>query len=159
MTFNELPPYARVWVYTASRELSPDEQAVLLQKMNQFTSEWKAHGTALSAGVDVLHNRYLVLAADESAAMASGCSIDASVRALKSLGNDLGVDFFVRTLVSYQDDGSVVTVPVHEFWALRKANRISDDTLVFNATARTVADLSEGGWQTFADSWHAEMWR
>lgn len=160
MILPELPDYARVWVYTANRELTPSEQSHLLNEMHVFTGEWKAHGTALSAGVAFLHNRYLILAADESAARASGCSIDASVRALNSIGDELSIDFFVRTLVTYRHGAEQpTTAPIHEFWALRKAMRINDHTEVFNATAKTLGEVRLGGWQTFDQSWHAEMWR
>lgn len=159
MRLNEMPPHARVWVYTAGRELTATEQSRLLNDLLAFVSDWRAHGTALSAAADVLHNRYLVLAADESEALASGCSIDASVRALKAMGAELKVDFFVRTLVSYRQGDEVITVPVHDFWALRKAHRVNDDTLVFNSVAKTVGDLGADGWQPFSESWHAEMWR
>lgn len=160
MILPELPDSSRVWVYTANRELMPSEQSRVLNEMAVFTKEWKAHGAALSAGAAIIHNRYLILAADESAALASGCSIDASVRMLKAIGSEIGVDFFARTLVTYREaDQASLTVPMHEFWALRKALRITDQTEVFNATAKSLGELRSMGWQPFAESWHAEMWR
>lgn len=159
MILSELPDHARVWIYTSGRALLAAEQQRLLNEMEQFTRQWKAHGAALNAGVGMLHDRYLILAADESHSSASGCSIDSSVRVLTSIGDELGVDLFVRTLVSYRDADGVHTVPIRDFWALRKAGRIDDATEVFNSTAQTLGDLRNGGWQSFAASWHAEMWR
>lgn len=159
MTLNTLSDTARVWIYTASRELTTDELTHVNAAMKNFVAEWAAHGVGLTAGFEVMHNRYLVLAADEAVVTASGCSIDSSVRAVKALGTDIGVDFFNRTLVGYEEEGQMRFVPIHDFWARRKAKLVTDETLVFNALAATLGELREAPTVPFSSSWHAEMWR
>ncbi len=159
MLLPELSNSARVWLYLADRELSPAEREALVERMRTFTNQWKAHGAALSAGAEVVFHRLLVIAADETNATASGCSIDASVNAIKTVGQQLGVDFFNRSLVPYGDTEQPTVVPMHEFWAMRKAKLIDDDTLVLNSTASTLGALRETLFLPFSESWHAEMWR
>lgn len=159
MSLQALPDHARVWIYTADREITPAEIDHTQLYMSNFISNWAAHGAGLKAGVEVMHQRYLVLAADEAWVAASGCSIDSSVRAIKMLGTDLGIDFFNRTWVGFQERERLQFTPIHDFWARRKANLVTDETRVFNTLANTLGDLRREALLRFADSWHAEMWR
>lgn len=159
MSLQALPDHARVWIYTADREITPAEEARVQAYMSNFISDWAAHGAGLKAGFEVMHQRYLVLAADEASVAASGCSIDSSVRAIKMLGADLKIDFFNRTWVGFQEGDRLQFAPIHDFWARRKANLVTDETRVFNTLAATLGDLRRAVLLPFADSWHAEMWR
>lgn len=96
MLFPELSGLSKVWVYTANRELSDVEVNLLQTETNTFVNGWSAHGNGLKARGVVLENRFLVLAADETEVNASGCSIDSSVKFVKSMGTKLNVDFFNR---------------------------------------------------------------
>jgi hypothetical protein len=159
MSLHTLPDHARVWIYTADREISPAEHTHVNEYMTHFMRDWAAHGAGLKAGFALIHQRYLVLAADEATVAASGCSIDSSVRAIKDLGSKLGIDFFNRTLVGFQDGDQLRFTPIHDFWARRKANLVTDETAVFNTLAATLGDLRRAELLPFAESWHAEMWR
>ena len=94
--FQQLSDSSKVWVYTASRELSPSEIEFARKEIDIFAQNWAAHGSALTALGDVLENRFVVLAVDEASANASGCSIDTSVQFMKALGQELDIDFFNR---------------------------------------------------------------
>lgn len=159
MSLHTLADNARVWIYTADRELNAAECAVVNAYMTHFISDWAAHGAGLRAGFEVMHQRYLVVAADEATVAASGCSIDSSVRVIKDLGAKLTIDFFNRTLVGFEDEGTLRFSPIHDFWARRKANLVHDETLVFNTLAATLGELRRSALLPFAESWHAEMWR
>jgi len=87
----DLPAHARLWVYKTARDLSHAEQNLVRDRGAAFTSSWAAHGSPLDAVVDVLHNRFVVLAVDEDQALASGCSIDKSVGFIKQLEHDLNL--------------------------------------------------------------------
>jgi hypothetical protein len=94
--FEGLPDSSRIWIYSAGRVLTEDESLMAKEKINDFVNAWAAHGKPLSAQGDLLLNRFIVLAADETVTTASGCSIDSSVHFIKELGNLLRVDFFNR---------------------------------------------------------------
>jgi hypothetical protein len=155
---SEMPDHARVWIYQASRFLSEQEMDLVQQESSAFVTQWSSHGAQLDATIELIHSRILVIAADEQQAQASGCGIDKSVHFVKELGSKIGVDFFNRTIVLYLKDGMLCDVPLHEFWALRKALIISDDTVVIDTTIRTVGALRSGFQKPFSSSWHAEMW-
>ena len=158
MGIEKLPDDARVWVYQTDRALSSDEASKLNAVMIDFVSQWQAHGTDLAAGFELRDERWLILAVDEKDQNASGCSIDASVKVIKALGEALGVDFFNRQLIIWKDGDALVTDRMHDFWAKRKAHIVSDDTVVFNTLAKDVGELRRSWQQRFAESRHAEMW-
>lgn len=96
MAWNNFPDTAKVWLYQADRFLTETEIHWLTEQIDAFTREWAAHGTQLRAAGTVLKNAVILLAVDQAAHEASGCSIDASVRFIKQMGKELEVDFFNR---------------------------------------------------------------
>lgn len=159
MNLNHLPDQTRIWIYQADRELTTSERQLVELEMKPFIDQWAAHGQPLSAGFEVRNNRWLIVGVDEVQAGASGCSIDASVHRIKAIGERIGVDFFNRTLVIWDDHGTQKCDPMHDFWARRKAGIVTDETPVFNNLARTLGELKKGEMVPFKESWHAEMWR
>lgn len=155
---NELPDDARVWVYQSDRDLLEDEIVSMRVGLSNFLAEWTSHGAKLDASFEIFQNRVLVIAADERRAAASGCGIDKSVNFVKKLSSDYGVDFFNRTLVIFVNRGHISAAPLHEFWAMRKATIIDDDTLVVDTTVQNLGQLRIGVFRKFKESWHAEMW-
>jgi len=153
---NELPDNARVWIYQASRFLTPSEMEEVEVEVSSFLSEWTSHGAAMDAAFEISLNRILIIASDDS--KASGCGIDKSVKCVQALGNRLGVDFFQRTVVLYWSNEQLCESPLHEFWGLRKALVVHDETKVYDTTVRTLGEYRSSFQKTFSRSWHAEMW-
>lgn len=112
MFFEGLHSESKVWIYTSDRELTETEVDLLQKETNLFVRDWAAHGTGLKADGLVYKNRFLILAVDETNVHASGCSIDSSVKFIKSIGNQLSVDFFNRMNLMV-DNGSDSLQSVH----------------------------------------------
>ena len=72
-----LPGESRVWCFGASERPADETLEELRATMEEFLESWTAHRANLRAGFDWLHDRFLVVAVDESDVAASGCSIDA----------------------------------------------------------------------------------
>ncbi len=159
MNLSSLPPHSRVWIYQADRVLNASEQEKISGYLQEFTRQWAAHGQALAAGFSLEKDRFIVLAVDENQAAASGCSIDSSVAIIKKIGEELSVDFFNRQLVAYYDKDEILVRQLHDFWALKKAGVISDDTPVFNNLVKNIAEFNTSWILPFGQSWHAEMFR
>jgi hypothetical protein len=97
--FPNLPEHSRVWLYLADRKLDATEENFLNEKLTEFLGTWAAHNKKLICNGTLLFSQYLVLAVNEDIESASGCSIDSSVRFVKSLGHELKIDFFNRLKV------------------------------------------------------------
>ena len=154
--FDELPPDARLWIFSAARRLSLEEKQVLLAEADAFIAQWTAHGVPLRGGRDVRHDQFVLVGVDERAAGVSGCSIDALVRRMQHLEIALGVELTNNAPVLYRDGDLIARVPREDFGALVAAGTVGLDTMVFDNTLTTVGAVRDGRWEVrAAQSWHA----
>lgn len=156
--FSQLADHARVWIYQAERNLIESEIANIKQVGRVFLEQWTSHGAHMDAAMEVLHERFIVIALDEQAASASGCGIDKSVHFMQELSAQMNIDFFQRTVVVYRNELGWVEAPINQFWAMRKALIVNDSTTVVDTTVRTLGELRQKLVVPFQLSWHAEMW-
>ncbi|MGF7219198.1 hypothetical protein GGR92_005380 [Spirosoma lacussanchae] len=151
--FKTLPDGARVWVYQASRPLSDADVLAIEQRLKPALSDWAAHGQPLLASAQVVENRFVVVGVDEGFNLPSGCSIDASVRTLREIGQQLSVDFFDRSAAIRQADGAVGTFALPAIKAAVANGTIQPDTPVFNTLVKTKAEFLTDWQIRAADSW------
>ncbi len=140
---SDMPAHARIWVYKAARDLGQAEQKLVRERGAAFTAGWSAHGAALDACVDVMRDRFVVVAVDEEQALASGCSIDRSVGFIKQLEHDLNLMLTDRMLVMYEEEGRVQSCHLDELPARLKEGEFTGETIVFDDLVLTVGDLNE----------------
>jgi hypothetical protein len=150
-----LPDDARVWVFAAERALAPAEADAVLGTVDGFLGVWAAHGHPLRSARELRESRFLIIAVDEAAAGASGCSIDALVRQIRGLEGALGVTLVDHAPVIFREGGAIRRVPRDEFAALARDGKVTPDTVVFDNTISRLAALRSGGWEGPASaSWH-----
>ena len=85
--FDKIPQDARIWVYQTNRQLTDNEASTIENYLKPAVNQWAAHGASLLASAKVLHNHFVIIALDQNMNAASGCSIDASTRWFKELGD------------------------------------------------------------------------
>lgn len=153
-----LPDHSRIWIYQSSAPLKEEHQQIIRDTLHEFTQQWQTHGKDLVAGADVLHGQFAVIAIDETHTGASGCSIDKSMHLILALEKKLGIELTDRKRIAYRPEASILTAPMHEFWALRKAGRVTGDTLVFDNLIKTLGELRNRWEIPFSESWHQTMW-
>lgn len=140
---SDMPAHARVWVYKTPRDLGKAEQKLVRERGAVFAAGWAAHGEPLDACVDVLHDRFVVIAVDEQQAEASGCSIDKSIGFIKDLEHDLNLMLTDRMFVVYEEEeGRLRSVRLQELPTLVKEGSITPDTIVFDDLVSTIGDLN-----------------
>jgi hypothetical protein len=153
--FDQLPDHARLWVFASERPLSPAEADGLLAAVDAFLDTWHAHQIPLTCARDWRHDRFLLVGVDEQAAGVSGCSIDALVRTMKSLGHDLGVNLLDHAAVFFHAADEVRRLDRDAFAEAVAAGEVSPKTVVFDNTVATVGELRAGSWEReAATSWH-----
>lgn len=153
--FEDMPDHARVWVYQANRDLDPIEVENLENQAKDFVSAWTAHGTGLKSSSKVFYNRFLILSVDEDHASASGCSIDSSVRFIKSTERAMGLDFFNRTLVAFLHNEGLDVQPMSKIKELVSQGIITKQSITFNNLVDTVSDLKKSWKVPSSESWLA----
>lgn len=159
--FSELPGSARLWCFGTDRPPTPREADRIVEEMRDFLPDWTAHRSELHAGFDWRHERFLLVAVDESAAPASGCSIDALLRRLQGLEEELDLSLTDGSPVWFRDpadQGRVRCVGRPEFRRLAARGRVDGRTTVFDPTLERVEELRGGKWELpAASSWHARL--
>lgn len=151
--FDELPPQARLWIYQANRPLTEAEQAEIKPLLQRFATEWSSHGKGLQASAGLLHDRFLVLANNEAATAASGCSIDASVRFVKELEERFGVSFFDRSQLAFLKEGEVEAVAMNDLKSKVAAGDIDKNTLYFDTLVNNYGELQQAWPKPAGTSW------
>ena len=143
VAFDHLPPQARIWIYQASRPLTEQELMPLVPRLAAFAEEWTSHGRELAASAQFLHRQFLVIGLDEAVAGASGCSIDASVRFVQALEEQLGVALLEKSRMAFLTDGHLRLLTRRELRAAIAAGEVTADTLYFNNTLITKSELAD----------------
>ena len=152
--FNSLPNESRVWIYQANRELTESEIQEISKKAETFIADWTRHGEDLKASYEIKYNQFLVLAVDESFNDVSGCSIDSSVRFIKSTEQQFGIDLMNKLNIAFKIGENINTVSLSAFQQYIKEEKIDGDTIVFNNMVQSKADY-ESNWEVPAkQSWH-----
>jgi hypothetical protein len=144
--FEKIQSSSRIWIYQANRKFNSEESRIISHALEAFTEGWLVHGSPMQASFSLRYDQFIIIAADEDANAASGCSIDDSVRTLKRLGSELTLDFFDRTLVAFKKGEHVFTIPTSDLKMKLSDGTWRNDTLVFNNLVNTKRDLTQT-WQ------------
>jgi hypothetical protein len=142
--FQDMPPQARIWVYQASRSLTVSELEQIKQTISQSCQVWEAHGAPLQASFEIKYNQVIIVAVNEAMNAASGCSIDASTRWFKSLGEALHVDFFSRDVAVVRNE-QVELLALNQLKSAVQAGKLNSNDLIITPLLQTV--------QQYRDTW------
>lgn len=153
---SSLPSSSRAWIYQADRELSPVDEQKISSELSFFCQQWAAHGAPLASNFEIRNHRFVILLVDEGPQAASGCSIDGSVRVIKNLQQQLGVDFFDRTLVPFDVNGRVEIIPLNRLSKAFADGRLTSQSVTYNMLASTKAELDDCWRLPVESSWLAK---
>lgn len=152
--FDQLPEESRVWVYQCNRKLTGEEVSQLQVKLDAFLKQWTAHGSDLHAGAEIKYNWFLVIGLDQGVHAASGCSIDAQVRFIQQIEQELDIELLDKMNVTYIQNERVHYKPLLEFKKMAKDGAVGKNTTVFNNLVSTKGEFEEH-WEVPAiESWH-----
>jgi len=157
-TIDSLPDAATLWIFGTDRPLGPVQAATLVQTVDSFLADWKAHGSPVLAARELIDDRFIMIAADP-AGDPSGCSIDRLYRAFGELENVLGVRLRDAGLIYFRDRrGDIRSVPRAEFRSLAGRGEVGPGTSVFDTTIGTLGKFRSGVWELPAGaSWHRSL--
>jgi hypothetical protein len=145
-------------VFAADANLSKSQAGQLLHAVDEFLSQWKAHGAPLTVGRDWRYDRFLTVAVDQSTAGASGCSIDGLFRILKSLQERIGASLVGSSQVFFRDAvGAIRVVTREDFVKLARKGEITLATAVFDPTVILLAEWRAQFESDVAHSWHGAL--
>jgi hypothetical protein len=147
---------SRVWIYQSSRAFIEKEEREVNEQLYQFYTQWQSHGTPVRGWAKLLFRQFIVIIADESDFMVSGCSTDSSVRVIKSLERQYEVNFFDRMMITFLVKNKAEMLPYSQVQYAIDKGFIDKDTLLFNNVAvNAKKDLEEKWLVPIGSSWLA----
>lgn len=144
---------SRVWIYQASRLFTMQEAFRIEDILNDFVAKWNAHGEPVKGYANLLFGQFIVLMADETQTMVSGCSTDSSVRIIKQIEAETKVNMFDRLNLAFKHKEKVQMLPVSQIEYALSNDFIQADTIYFNNTVLNKKDLEEKWMIPLKDSW------
>lgn len=155
--FKDLPDSSKIWIYQSNRSFAAEELVEIGQKLDDFLTQWVAHGSQLNAGYEIRYKRFIVIGLDHEQQQVSGCSIDASVHFIQSLEKTYKVDLLDRLNVSFKQGEYVAYKPLDAFRKMARNRSVSGQTIVFNNLVANKADYHEHWEVPASESWHRRM--
>lgn len=158
MDINQLSDHARVWIFGADRALSAQEQSSIRETLVHFLANWSAHKVPLAATGDIVSDRFVIVALDETQSSASGCSIDTLFRQVSELERNHGLRLLDSSLLFYANaSGEVQTTDRPGFRKLAADGVISESTAVYDPTLGTLGEVRKGFPVAAKESWHRQL--
>jgi hypothetical protein len=144
---------SRVWIYQSDRRFTMQEALQIEAMLDGFVEQWNTHGTPVKGFATMFFGQFIVLMADESAATVSGCSTDSSVRVIKSIEQTFQVSLFNRQLLGFVMKDNIQLLPLAQLSYAVEHGFVTRDTLYFNNTVQTKAELLEKWMIPAGNSW------
>jgi len=148
-------PGSRVWIYQSNRLFSLSEALEIELVLKDFTARWLSHGVPVKGAAYLFFGQFIILMADEEATGVSGCSTDSSVRLIKEIEKQFGVNLFDRTTLAFMVKDKVELLPLPQLQYAIDNGFISGETLYFNNLVQTKDELEENWIIAVKDSWLA----
>ncbi len=159
INFEKMPLSARLWVYQAERTLTKEEKTAFEEATTLFINQWTAHQATLNASFCIKYNRFLVVAVDESATHASGCSIDKLTHFLQHLQNEFKMQLLDRLQLAFLEEnlenqeGKIITFALKDVKNALENGEIKAKTLFFNNSINTLEGFQNEWLVSIENSW------
>lgn len=153
VSFQELNPLSRVWVFQADRFLVDAELTFIQDQLTSFLSGWASHGSPMKSSFYIKEACLVVVALDENVQAASGCSISSLTTLFKDFDSKLNMSFFNRFSIAHKTGTKVTLSSVDDFKNLIQLAKVNAETLVYNNLI-TVKQELETHWEIpLKNSW------
>ncbi len=146
---------SRVWIYQSSRRFTEEQRKEIDEQLEQFYVQWQSHGTPVKGWAKLIFGQFIVVLADEAASGVSGCSTDSMVRVIKSIERQYETNLFDRLTLTFLVKDAPQMLPLGQVQYAIDKGYINGDTLLFNNTVATKAELLSNWLIPISQSWLA----
>ena len=144
---------SRVWIYQSTRLFSMAEALAIEERIDRFTAQWQSHGQPVKGKGFLFFGQFIILLADESKALVSGCSTDSSVALIKEIEKEFSTPLLDRTQLAFVVNNKIERLPLSQIDYAIANGFIKEDTLYFNNTVATKAALEKNWIIPVSKSW------
>lgn len=151
--FQEMPASSRIWVYQSDRPFSVSENDWIQSLLTSFCEGWNTHGQGMPTSFDILYDQFIILAVNQNDLGASGCSIDSSVRIIRTIEQKIGVNLLDSGKISFLSKEKVAVNNITQVRESISKGVLHPDTAIFNPVINTKSDLAEKWIIPAKESW------
>jgi len=144
---------SRVWIYQSNRVFALSEALTIEKILEDFTADWKSHGTPVKGFGTLFFGQFIILMADEEVTGVSGCSTDSSVRLIKAIEEEFKVSMFDRMNLAFYMNEKVQLLPFSQLNYAVDKSFIDKETLFFDNTVLTKAEFMNRWITPLSSSW------
>ena len=144
---------SRVWIYQSNRVFALSEALTIEKILEDFTADWKSHGTPVKGFGTLFFGQFIILMADEEVTGVSGCSTDSSVRLIKAIEDEFKVSMFDRMNLAFYMNEKVQLLPFSQLNYAIDKSFIDKETLFFDNTVLTKAEFMNRWITPLSASW------
>lgn len=151
--FQEMPASSRIWVYQSDRQFDTSELSWIRSLLTSFCEGWNTHGQRMPTSFEIMYDQFILLGVDEKDLGPSGCSIDSSVRIIRSIEEETGVNLLDSGKVSFLSEEKVTVNRLADLRQSISKGVLHPETPIFNPIVSTKSDLTEKWIIPAKDSW------
>jgi hypothetical protein len=151
--FEEMPASSRIWVYQSDRPFDSSEKSWIKTLLTSFCEGWNTHGQGMPTSFEIMYDQFIFLGVDEKDLGPSGCSIDSSVRVMRTIEEKIGVNLLDSGKVSFLSEEKVTVNKLAEVRQSISKGVLQPETRIFNPIVTTKSDLTEKWIIPAKDSW------
>ena len=155
--YSLLPEDAKVWIYPSSRKFYTNEIEEIESKIKTFVENWKSDDENFKASFKFLHNRFIVLFADDENSSLTFSDIDASVSFILSLQEEYKVELLDKMNVCFKQGDFVQYKELKDFKKLLKNKAVTAKSIIFDNLITTKLDFEEYWEVSIEDSWYSRF--
>ena len=154
ISFEELSEDAKAWIYPSSRKFYPTEIEEVEEKIKAFVEGWKSEDENFKASFQFLHNRFIVLFADDENTPLKNTDIDISVAFILELQEVYNVALLDRMNVCFKQGEFVQYKELKDFKKLLKNKAVTAKTIVFDNLITSKTEFKHHLEVTIEESWY-----
>jgi hypothetical protein len=146
-------PESRIWIFQSERPLTEEDVLGIQEILQPFIKQWKSHGARVKGYAHILCNRFILLMADESETMVSGCSTDGAIHIIKEIEHKFQLQLFNRLNLAFLVNENLIQLPVAEVPQAIRDGRLQPLTPYFNNTVLTKQEFENNWLIPLESSW------
>ena len=135
--FSKISDESKVWIYSSEKKLNMNQIEYIENKISNHLVNWQSHKKDIEAAVNIVENRFVIIAVDETKVSASGCSIDSLYRLIQDIELQLSISLLNRLNVYCVINDKIVCLP---FSSLK--DKVDASTLFYDLTINNKFQLS-----------------
>jgi hypothetical protein len=152
--YQTLSEEAKVWIYPANRKFYTNEIGEVEQKIKTFVENWKSDDENFTASYQFLHNRFIVLVADDTKSSLSNNDIDISVSFILGLQNEYEIELLDKMNVCFKQGEYVQYKDLKDFKKLLKNKAVTGKTIIFDNLITNNDDFKNFWEVPIEESWY-----